>query len=152
MPGIVIFIIIVVMGSILVRMRAENQFIRFRKLVFIVFAVSFVLFFCLWGEGMVFNGKIHISEKKMKVEFLKAEGREFSDRMKLGADRKLNIRSRCSQGKILLTVYQKQKEDTYDISKWDGILELEDFEEGYVNLHLNNEKARVVYVEITCAE
>lgn len=152
MPGIVLFIVVVVMGRILVRMKAENQFIRFRKLVFMLFVVSFVVFFCFFGENMVSDGKIHITERKMKVEFQKAEGREFSDRMKLGAGKALNVQSKCSQGKILLTVYQKQKEYTYDISKWDGILELGDFEEGYVNLHLNSEKARDVCVEITCAE
>ncbi len=148
MTGIVILIVIVVMGSILVRLKVENKFVRLGKLAIVLL---FVLLFCLWDEGMVSDGKIHITEHKMKVEFRKTD-REFSDRMKLGANRKLNIQSKCSQGKILLTVYQKQKEHTYDISEWDGILELEDFEEGYANLHLNNEKAQDVRVEITCAE
>ena len=41
-----------------------------------------------------------------------------------------------------------EQEDTE--SEKQEVLELEEFEEGYVNLHLKNEQARNVDVEITC--
>jgi len=93
MSGIIIFIAIVVMGSILVRIKEENKFTRFGKLALVVLVV---VFFCFWGEGMVSGGKIHITEKKMKVEYLKAD-REYTGRMKLSANRRLSIQSKCSQ-------------------------------------------------------
>lgn len=143
---IILLLFVIVMGRIFSNSRIDNKYVRFGRGVV---AIALVLCICFWGEGMVYNGSVHISEQKMKVKFLKAD-REFNDRMKLKQDRKLDIKAKCSQGRILLTIYQKQKEVTYDISDWNKVLELEEFEEGYVNLHLKNEQARNVDVEITC--
>ena len=145
---IILLVIVVAMVRIFSSDRFDSKYVRIGRLaVGIVLVCS--LFF--WEEGTVYNGNIHITEQKMKVKFLKAD-REFSDRMKLKANKKLNIKAECSSGCLLLTIYQNQKEVTYDISDWNKSLELREFQEGYVNLHLKNEKARNVNVEITCGD
>jgi len=149
---IILLVIVVAMGRIFSGARFDSKYVRIGRLavgIMLVFSLFFYLFF--WEEGTVYGGNIHITEQKMKVKFLKAD-REFTDRMKLRADKKLNIRAECSSGCLLLTIYQNQKEVTYDISDWNDSLELREFQEGYVNLHLKNEKARNVNVEITCGD
>ena len=141
---IVLLIIIVVIGKILTTLKPENKYLHYGNIILIVLSLIVLVF---WDDGMVYNGKIHITERKMKIEFLKAD-REFTNQMKIGTQKKLNIKATCKQGRILLTIYQKQKEHTYDISEWNNDLELSEFEEGYINLHLKNINARHVKVEI----
>ena len=146
--SIILLVIVLVIGRIVSSVHIDNKYIRFGRLAVVAMVVA-MLVLCFWEEGTVHNGNIHISEQRMKIKFLKAD-REFTDRMKLRADKKLDIKAKCSSGCLLLTIYQNQKEVTYDISNWDKELVLEEFQEGYVNLHLKNEKARDVNVDITC--
>ena len=84
------------------------------------------------------------AEKLHKLSVTKRDMRDFV-RFIFGNATEVEL---DKQGRILLTIYQKQKEHTYDISEWNNDLELSEFEEGYINLHLKNINARHVKVEI----
>lgn len=126
----------------------ESKFVKYG---IIVVVIVFLLYIGFSESDMVHNGNISITEKRMRVKFDEAD-RSYTNSMKLNASKKLDIKAKCEEGKLLLRVYQKQNEYTYDISEWDKTLELDDFEEGYINVHLENEDARNVNVEIKCVD
>lgn len=102
---IVLLIIIVVIGKILTTLKPENKYLHYGNIILIVLSLIVLVF---WDDGMVYNGKIHITERKMKIEFLKAD-REFTNQMKIGAQKKIKYKSNLQAGTYSADYLSKTK-------------------------------------------
>lgn len=141
-----IVIIFIGIYEIFLKRVFEKNYQKHKRLQIIGIAVCIIaILFLPYDTSM---GNISISEYKMKVQYNESD-RDYSTRMKLTEGKKLSVEAEIEKGNLVLRISQNGLEKFYDISKgFKGELELTEFNEGYVNVHLVNDGAKEVKVLI----
>lgn len=99
--------------------------------------------------SIMIGGKSAIIPSKFKVSYIES-GRNYSDRIKLNEAEMENIRAVCSseEGTVFLRITQEDIQETVDITNEDILLDMSEFEAGYIRFTLLNEDARNVKFEL----
>lgn len=139
---IVIILIGITLSDFLSRKLKVREKPRRLLIIFLVPLIVLPLIMSLLNVEATYGCKSHISEKKLEVQFIRAD-RNWSTSMVLGESKKLNISSTCESGILTLTVSQGEATQSFDISNFHGDLEFPDFSAGkYIRVQFTHKDAK----------
>lgn len=100
-------------------------------------------------NGMLTGSVYTISQDTFKVSYMSAK-RGFSDTLKLKRSQLENIQAVClaDEGKVYLNITQNNTENKIDITNKTVILDMKEYDEGYITFTLLNENAKNVKFEL----
>ena len=119
------------------------------SLIILLFAVLLIIGNGRLPIGMSNFSFINIGDSGMKVKYKEANRRYYRTYF-LTTEQKNNVYviSSCSEGTVYLKMKQGMYEENLDISNYDSMLDLSQFDEGYISFTITNKNAKNVSVQL----
>ncbi|MSS63892.1 hypothetical protein [Velocimicrobium porci] len=100
-------------------------------------------------DGMAIGAEHSLTENQFLVSY-KTAGRSFRQTIKIKEEELEQVRVACTakEGEVFLKMTQQATEKTFNVTNFDGIIDMKGFHAGEINLETYNKQAKEVSVEV----